>query len=123
MDKRVLKFLRQNFDKQTWKKLQAVYLSLCEIDSDFQEGGLSKPLIKLISTYSGYGEDSILQSLRILKEVGLVNYFQVRKKGRFSNFKLVLYEFLEESQPEKTGAREDGSPRKHAPVMEKTGIP
>lgn len=98
-DKQILKFFRQEFGKKTWKKLQAVYLALCEIDSDLQEGILIKSLIKTVQDYSGYGEESVLNCLEILKNLGLVTYFQTRKEGRFSKTKLILYEFLETSYP------------------------
>jgi len=98
-DKSVIKFFRSNFSTKDFKNLRTIYLSLCEIESDFGEGYTISGLIQTISEYSGKSKNIIYPVLKALKVAGLINYKQEQKEnGRFGSTCLTLYKWEQPNQ-------------------------
>lgn len=87
-NKRVTRFLRQNFDKKEYRKLRSVYLALCEISNDY-EGYIIPNLSNKCVEYSGMSRKAVLETMFILRSLKLINYGEVKNSGWF----LVIKDF------------------------------
>ena len=101
-DKRVTRFFRKNFSKKDSKNLRAIYLALCEMESDFGEGQEIISFTKTLSTYSGISRDTLRPYLIALKKAKLIDYAQAQSNGgKFGGVSLFLYAWDEEEAERK----------------------
>ena len=101
-DKRVTRFFRKNFSKKDFKNLRAIYLALCEMESDFGEGREIISFTKTLSTYSGISRDTLRPYLIALKKAELIDYPQAQSNGgKFGGVSLFLYAWNEEEAERK----------------------
>lgn len=92
-DKELTRFFRKNFTKKHYNNLRAIYLALCEIDSDFQEGTPIRGFKKTLCTYSGKSFEIATKYFYFLEQLELVTAQQTRdEKGYFSQTFLYLSE-------------------------------
>lgn len=101
-DKRVMRLLRKelSLDEIEYKNYRAVYLALCEIDSDFSENNKENSrlhsITKTCATYAGLSEDVVRFYLDQLRKIGLIDYGQDHSEdGKFSTSFLQLWVFDE----------------------------
>ncbi len=102
-DKQVIRFFRQNFDKNDYKNLRSVYLALCEIDSDFGENSDIYSFVKTVATYAGMNRNTVHPYLQALRNAGIIDYSQQKDNdsGQFKGSKLIMYKWEQEGQDEK----------------------
>ncbi len=78
-DKNVMRYLRGKYgkDKKTFIMLRSVYLSLCEIESDFND----KPInffTKTVGTYAGLSREAAGKYINLLIKEGLIKKVQIK---------------------------------------------
>jgi len=92
-DKQVLRFFRKGFDKRAYRKYRDVYLALCEIDSDFNEGKIYN-LTKTCGTYTGMDQGNISKILQEFRKNGLIDYGRRKNdQGQIIGSFLVMYKW------------------------------
>lgn len=113
-DKRVMRLLRKQLglDDIAYKNYRAVYLALCEIDSDFCEDKKENAnarlhsLTKTCAAYAGLSENLVIFYMRQLRKIGLIDYGQEHSDdGRFSSSFLHLWMFEGGHQYERPAPR------------------
>ena len=82
-EKKVLRLLRKNYKGGELAKLRNLYLTITEIDSDFNQKDV-KYYTKTIATYSGLHKDWIPKGLRIFQKLKIINVESNREDGRFA---------------------------------------
>lgn len=103
-DKRVMRLLRKQLglDEIAYKNYRAIYIALCEIDSDFSEDKKENSIPRLCSltktcaAYAGLSEGITSFYMQQLRKIGLIDYGQVHGNGgKFSSSFLNLHVFDE----------------------------
>lgn len=90
-DKKITRFFRKNFSRKHYNNLRAIYLALCEIDSDFHEGQLIRGFKKTLCTYSGRSIETVTKYFYFLEELQLVTAQQIKDdKGHFGTTHLYI---------------------------------
>jgi len=97
--KSVLRILRKHFSGSDLAKYRNLYLTLTEIDSDFN-GKPFDHFTKTISTYSGLSRDFIPQALRVLESMGIISTEEKRDSGKFSGKSIDILSVDEIKQPD-----------------------
>lgn len=98
-DKAVTRFFRKNFDRKHYSNLRAIYLALCEMDSDFQEGTPIRGFKRTLCTYSGKSMETVTRYFLFLEELEMVTVEQYRdESGYFGSTFLYMAEF--DNQPD-----------------------
>jgi len=82
-EKKILRLFRKAFSGNELSKFRNLYLSLTEIDSDFNKKDI-KYYTKTIATYSGLSPDWIPQALKTFEKMGVLEIEKVRESGKFS---------------------------------------
>lgn len=100
-EKKVLRLLRQRFKGAELQKYRNLYLTITEIDSDFN-GQDIKFYTKTVSTYSGLSKDWIPQGLKTFEELKLIKIIEDRENGKFKGKRLIFTPELIEEIPQKT---------------------
>ena len=88
-EKKILRLLRDQFQKNELSKLRNLYCSITEIDSDFN----SQPInyyTKTIATYSGLHKEWIPKGLKILENLNIIEIQETRKDGRFHSKTIIF---------------------------------
>jgi len=88
-EKKILRLLRRNFKKLELSKLRNLYLTISEMDSDFN-GKDIKYYTNSISTYSGLSKEWIPSGLKILEKLQMIEIIEEKEKGKFKGKKLVF---------------------------------
>ncbi|MEG1286970.1 MAG: hypothetical protein RSD13_02820 [Clostridium sp.] len=88
-EKKVLRLLRNNFKGAELAKLRNLYLTITEIDSDFNNEDI-KFFTKTISTYSGLSTEWIPTGLKIFEKLKMIEIIEEREKGQFKGKKIVF---------------------------------
>ncbi len=88
-EKKILRILKTRYKKSELAKMRNLYLTLTEIDSDFN----GKPIqfyTKTISTYSGLSRDFVPSALKELGQLGIIKIHGRKKAGKFSHLELIF---------------------------------
>ena len=88
-EKKVLRLLRANFNGADLAKLRNLYLTITEIDSDFNNEDINY-FTKTISTYSGLSKDWIPTGLKIFEKLKMIEIVEERENGKFKGKKIVF---------------------------------
>lgn len=81
-EKKVLRLLRKSFTGAELQKYRNLYLTITEMDSDFNNQEI-KFYTKTISTYSGLSKDWIPKGLQNFERLGILKMHQEKEKGKF----------------------------------------
>ena len=88
-EKKILRLLKKKYKKHELSKYRNLYLTLTEINSDFN-GKTIKYYTKTIATYSGLGRDWIPSALKEFENMGIIQVIQEKVSGKFKGKKLVF---------------------------------
>lgn len=88
-EKKVLRLLRANFKGADLAKLRNLYLTITEIDSDFNNEDI-KYFTKTIASYSGLSQEWIPTGLKIFEKLKMIEIVEEREKGKFKGKKIVF---------------------------------
>ena len=88
-EKKVLRFLRRNYKQAELIKLRNLYLTITEMDSDFN-GQDIKFYTKTISSYSGLSKEWIPSGLKVLEKLQIIKIVEEKEKGKFKGKKLIF---------------------------------
>ncbi|NIP29004.1 MAG: hypothetical protein GTO02_00025, partial [Candidatus Dadabacteria bacterium] len=88
-EKNILRLIRKQYKKSELAKLRNLYLTITEMDSDFN-GQDIRFYTKTINTYSGLSKDWIPSGLKILQDMKVIEIKEERIKGKFKGKKLVF---------------------------------
>lgn len=107
-EKIILRAIRKKYNKSENAKLRNLYLTITELDSDFN-GKDIKYYTKTISKYSGLSVDWIPQGLKVFQDMGIIQMTEERLKGKYKG-KLLTFtpENLKET-PQKTVTGKTGT--------------
>ena len=100
IDKEVLRFFRKEVgvgSKRHYANLTAIYVALCQIESDFSDTTKIKGLKKTIATYCGKSKEVVAKYFYLLEQWQLVSAEQVRyEDGQFGGVNMYLSEFTDQ---------------------------
>lgn len=88
-EKKILRLLRKYFTGAELQKFRNLYLTITEIDSDFN-GKDIKFYTKTVSTYSGLSKDWIPKGLKVLEELKMIQIIEDRENGKFKGKRLIF---------------------------------
>lgn len=88
-EKKILRILRKIYDKSELVKLRNLYLTITEIDSDFNNKDI-KYYTKTIHTYSGLSKEWIPTGLKKLQRLNIIQIIEEREKGKYKGKKLIF---------------------------------
>lgn len=88
-EKKVLRLLRKEFDKTELIKYRNLYLTITEIDSDFN-GKEIKFYTKTISKYSGLSREWIPKALKVFEALGIIKIIETKENGKFTTKSLLF---------------------------------
>lgn len=88
-EKKILRIIRRQFKKNELSKLRNLYLTITEMDSDFN-GKDIKFYTKTIGSYSGLARDWIPTGLNILEDLQIIKIVEERENGKFKGKKLIF---------------------------------
>lgn len=100
-EKKILRLLRNYFEGSELQKFRNLYLTLTEIDSDFN-GKDIKYYTKTVATYSGLSKDWIPKGLKVLEELKMIQLVEDRENGKFKGKRLIFTPENIEEVPLKT---------------------
>lgn len=88
-EKKILRLLRKHFEGAELQKMRNLYLTITEMDSDFN-GEDIKFYTKTVSTYSGLSKDWIPKGLKVFEELKMIEIVEDRENGKFKGKRLVF---------------------------------
>jgi len=100
-EKKVLRILRKSFIGTELMKLRNLYLTITEIDSDFNNREV-KYYTKTIHTYSGLSKEWIPSGLKILESLKIIQFKDQRQSGKYAGRMLIFTPERIQEIPQKT---------------------
>lgn len=88
-EKKILRLLQNNFKKTELVKFKMLYVTITEIDSDFNSKVI-KFYTKTIAKYSGLSLEWIPKGLKKLEEFGILKILEEKIGGRFKGKQLIF---------------------------------
>lgn len=100
-EKKILRKIRKSYTGSELCKLRNLYLTITEMDSDFNNQDI-KFYTKTISTYGGLSKEWIPSGLKILQKMKVLQIVEDREGGKFKGKRLIFTPQNVEEIPQKT---------------------
>ena len=92
INKKVIKTLRNKFNKNVARNIIPIYMAICELESDYPEGIINEGFVEKIADYSGIEIKQTEKYLNYLKKLHLLDY---HKEVDTNSTNFILYEYME----------------------------
>jgi hypothetical protein len=107
-EKTILRILRKTYSGSLLGKLRNLYLTITEMDSDFNNQDI-KYYTKTIATYSGLSDEWIPEGLKLFENHEMIRIEEDKEKGKFKGKRLIFTPENVKEMPVKTVTGKTGN--------------